>query len=378
MKKLVALFILIMFTPNLAGSVLAFSDNNDVIVKSNAAKKFAVLPKGIGFPEGIAVNPNNGDIIVGTFDFPGEAAPNYLLRFNKSGKIVAKLFVGDAPLLGLAYNPDGDMIYFASVGDFTKTDLNDDRSNIMRIEADFTEGSRAEEVAEIPRLVPQLVRIVGNPDGSLDEITFGQGASVPNGLVFTESGDLYISDSFQGAIFRILNPAYDCPGDKCAAKKVIHDSLLATAGFPPFGANGLALNKDETELFIANTGDDRVLKLDLYSKEISVFAESINGADGLAMDRNGILWVAANQADNVVALNKAGRVVARLGAFLGIRRDGSARGLIFPASLVIVRDKMFVTNLAVPLRDPEFAEAEPEADTMKYTISRINIPRLRH
>jgi DNA-binding beta-propeller fold protein YncE len=36
-----------------------------------------------------------------------------------------------------------------------------------------------------------------------------------------------------------------------------------TVGFPPFGANGLALNKLETKLFVANTGDDRVLVLDL-------------------------------------------------------------------------------------------------------------------
>ena len=34
-----------------------------------------------------------------------------------------------------------------------------------------------------------------------------------------------------------------------------HDPLLATAGFPPFGANGIALNSSQTALFIANTGD---------------------------------------------------------------------------------------------------------------------------
>jgi sugar lactone lactonase YvrE len=42
-----------------------------------------------------------------------------------------------------------------------------------------------------------------------------------------------------------------------------HDGLLATAGFPPFSANGLALSNDGTKLFVANTGDDRVLRLDL-------------------------------------------------------------------------------------------------------------------
>ena len=273
------------------------------------------------------------------------------------------------------------MVYFASVGDFAGVG-----SKIRRIEADFTEDSSAGEVVDIPGIGAPDDRVVINPDNSdefpsVDTITFGNVARVPNGLAFTRGGDLYVSDSFQGAIFLFATPASNCPGEMCTFVEVAHDGRLATAGFPPFGANGLALNKDETALFIANTGDDRVLKLDLTTTELdplSVFAESINGADGLVMDSKGILWVAANQADNVVALNKAGRVVARLGAFLGIRGDGSARGLIFPASLVIVKNKMFVTNLAVALRGLGAGGAEPEADITKYTISRINVPRLRH
>jgi sugar lactone lactonase YvrE len=153
---------------------------------------------------------------------------------------------------------------------------------------------------------------------------------------------------------------------------VIHDPLLATAGFPPFGANGLALNKDGTALFIANTGDDRVLKLDLATNALSIFAESINGADGIAFDSRGRLWVAANQNDEVVALNANGRVIARLGEFEGIRNDGSPRGLLFPASLVIVDDVLFVTNLALPLT-PAVGD-EPEEDVTRYTVSRIRLP----
>ena len=61
---------------------------------------------------------------------------------------------------------------------------------------------------------------------------------------------------------------------------LVQDPLLATAGFLPCGANGLAFNGDDSALFIANTGDDRVLKLNMASKAISVFAESIKGADG--------------------------------------------------------------------------------------------------
>ena len=72
-------------------------------------------------------------------------------------------------------------------------------------------------------------------------------------------------------------------------------------------------------------------------------------------------------------LNDSGRVIAKLGDFLGIRGDGSPRGLLFPASLVIVDDKIFVTNLALPLTMTK--GDEPEEDVTRYTISRIDIPR---
>jgi hypothetical protein len=66
-------------------------------------------------------------------------------------------------------------------------------------------------------------------------------------------------------------------------------------------------------------------------------------------------------------------VIAKLGDFLGIRDDGSPRGLLFPASLVIVDDTIFVTNLALPLTMT--AGDESEEDVTTYTVSRIDIPK---
>src|SRR5260370_37280507 len=132
-------------------------------------------------------------------------------------------------------------------------------------------------------------------------------------MVLDSRGNLYVSESFQGAIFKITTPA-GCTLN-CNVETFSHDPLLATAGFPPFGANGLAFNSDESALFIANTGDDRVLRLEMVSglRKVTVFAESLNGADGLVFDNeSGLLWVCTNQADEVVALNANGRIVAKL------------------------------------------------------------------
>ena len=66
---------------------------------------------------------------------------------------------------------------------------------------------------------------------------------------------------------------------------------------------------------------------------MTAFAESVNGADGIAFDHQGRLWVAANQGDELVALNANGRVVERRGSFLGIS-EGAPQGLLLPASSV--------------------------------------------
>ena len=357
---------IIIFSCSLIFAGAAAADS-DFIVKRDAAKLFATLPTVANFPEGITANPANGDIYVGTFEFNGSGSEtNGIVRFDRHGHLLAiSDFTSNVPLLGLAFNPHDGNVYVASVGNFQGV-----ASSIRRIAGNFTNGAVLQDVATIPNIGAPPARIVSNPDGSQDIINFGDNAAVPNGLVFTASGRLLISDSFQGAIFSVADPTV-CTG-ACVASLVVHNGLLATAGFPPFGANGLALNTDESTLFIANTGDDRILTLDLGTLVVSdiPFAESINGADGLAMDAHGRLWVAANQGDEVVALSSTGRIIIKLGDFQGIRNDGSPRGLLFPASLVIVGKEIFVTNLALPLTGGD----EPEADVTRYTVSRMKIP----
>lgn len=348
----------------LAAGAMAFAvgdaiARDDLVLMRNAAHPFAVLPDGVRYPEGITANPATGDIFVATFDFgPGV---NKLMRFAKNGKLAAMRDFGGAPMLGLDFDAAHGKVFILNMG----------ASKVQRIAANFTASTAVEDVASVPSIGAPAQRSVGNPDGSSDTITFGSnGFPAPNAMVFDKSGNLYFSDSFQGAIFRIAN-ATTCP-TPCAVTLVSHDPLLATAGFPPFGANGLALSGDGKTLFVANTGDHRILKLDVATSAVSVFVESINGADGLVMDRDGRLWVCANQADEVVALDEDGRIIARLGEFQGINKDGTPDGLLFPASAVIVDGWMYVTNTALPLTG---TPNEPEGDVTRWTIARIKLPR---
>jgi len=117
-----------------------------------------------------------------------------------------------------------------------------------------------------------------------------------NDLTFDKAGNVYVSDSFRGVIWK-TGPA----GGEGAVW--IDDPLLRTTGIPPFGANGLRFDKAEANLFVANTGNDTVVSVpvehDGKPGVPSVFTNSINGADGLIIDDHGNLWVAANQADEI-------------------------------------------------------------------------------
>ncbi len=106
-----------------------------------------------------------------------------------------------------------------------------------------------------------------------------------------------------------------------------------------------------------------------------VFVNSINGADGLIIDDEDNIWVAANQADEIVVLDPTGRVIAKLGDFGGIASSGAPIGLLFPASLVFSEDSLFVTNLSLDLRlfNPAFATVDSQwaAQVTTHTVAKI-------
>ncbi len=365
MKKSVVFSVFLFLTALFLGTVWAVED---VDVNPNAASEFARLPAGVPFPEGIAVNPATGQVYVSTFIFGPD---NMLIRFAADGSLEAQINFGGTPLLGLAFNSRDNNVYIANFG----------ASQIQRVDAGFADMANVilvvEGVADIPLIgaPPPPPRIVENPDGTTDEITFGNAFPAPNALTFNSRGDLFVSDSFQGAVFQIQK-ADKCgePGSLCSVNTVTHDPLLATAGFPPFGANGMALSGNQRTLFVANTGDDRILTVDISSGNVGVLIESINGADGIAFDAAGNLVVAANQADNVLILDgNTGRIKAKLGDFLGFNLDGTVNGLLFPASVAIVGNRILVTNAALPLTGtPD--EPEGSSALTTYTISEIEIP----
>jgi sugar lactone lactonase YvrE len=302
-------------------------------------ERFATLPAGAPNPEGITVD-RHGDVYVTGFA-PTGTPPGKLFVFDgDSGRLKREVSVAGSSnlLLGVAFHPDTNELLVIDFG----------AGKVLRV----------------------------NPfSGAATTFATVTGASGLNALAFDRAGNVYISDSFQGIVWR-TGPAGG------AATAWVSNPLLATTGTPPFGANGMDFNRGETALFVANTGDDRVIRIPVTAGAPGtpeVFVNSINGADGLILDENDNLWVCANQADEIVVVDPSGRVIAKLGDFDGLK-NGSPDGLLFPASLVRRGDWLYVTNLALDIRLfglPQAVDTQWAAEVTRHTVSRLRarIPR---
>jgi DNA-binding beta-propeller fold protein YncE len=307
-------------------------------------ERFATLPHDARHPEGITAD-RHGRIYVTTFDITAGGSPGQLFVFDRHGALDRRLAVAGSSnlLLGLAFHPKHGALLVIDFG----------AKKVLKVNP---HTGAASLFAEIP----------------------GGDAAGPNVLGFDRHGNVYISDSFQGVIWK-TGPAGGTPVEW------VKDPLLATSGVPPFGANGLAFNRRGDALFVANTGNDQIIRVPVAggaAGKPEVFVNSVNGADGLIIDHDDNLWICANQADEIVVLDKTGRVIAKLGDFDGLGRSGAPRGLLFPASLVRAGDWLYVTNLSLDLR--AFGLAPPvdafwAADVKRHTIARLKarIPRVR-
>ena len=306
-----------------------------------AAEIFAILPDGSSGPEGLTVGAD-GNVYVATFGFNQNGSvsgPGQLFVFNPEGDLLRQVSVaGSSPhLLGLAFHPLTGALLVVDFG-----------------------AGKVLSVDPVTGASSVFMTVTGN--AGLNDLTFDR------------AGNVYVSDSFQGIIWKTG------PGGG-AGTVWVSDPLLTTTGVPPFGANGVEFNNGGTILFVANTGNRTIVQIPVTNGtpgKPTVFVNSINGADGLAVDSHDNLWVAANQSDEIVVVSPTGKLIGKLGDFEGVDDDGLPRGLLFPASPAFSRNGefLYVTNLALDLRVFGLTQAVDSqwcAQVRHFTVSRIRM-----
>jgi sugar lactone lactonase YvrE len=310
------------------------------------ARTFAVLPEGTGGPEGLAVDPE-GNVYVASFGFTATGplgGSAQLLVYSRHGRLVRQVAIaGSSPHpLGLHWRPSTRRLLVADFG----------ASQVLEVDP----ASGASSVfMTLPAALPDPPR-----GSSLNDVTEDA------------AGNVYVSDSFQGVIWR-TGPSGG------VATAWVDSALLRTSGVPPFGANGLRFDRAGTALFVANTGDDTIVRIPVANGTPgapAVFLNGVNGADGIAVDPDDNLWVVANQSDEIVVVDPQGRTIAVLGDFDGLGWMGAPRGLLFPASLAFLGNSLLVTNLSLDLRlfNPAFATGDSPwcAQVTRYTV--VSLP----
>jgi len=162
-----------------------------------------------------------------------------------------------------------------------------------------------------PALDASYVFSVDASSGSVNVVTALDPDGFPNDMAFDDAGTTYLTDSFLGVVWKLT------PGG--VASIWASDPLLlgnpnaAVLGLP-FGANGIVFDRAKRNLFIANTDLGAILEIRVRPNgtpgDVEVFAAGpeLVGADGLAMDRSGTLYVAVNAQDQLATVDKHGRI----------------------------------------------------------------------
>lgn len=92
----------------------------------------------------------------------------------------------------------------------------------------------------------------------------------------------------------------------------------------------------------------------------------LEGADGLAFDRSGKLWVAANERNAIVTVTPDGQMRE-------IAKNGSNGPLEFPAAIVLVGNTTYIANFDTARRDNMDANGKTALDGIGPSIAQISL-----
>jgi sugar lactone lactonase YvrE len=186
-----------------------------------------------------------------------------------------------------------------------------------------------------------------NPANPTRAQTFATGLTGANGIALDAKGQVYVSGGATGAVYRL---SQDGTAFQTIAKiEPFTRTLPNVTATQTIVANGLAFDAKGV-LHVADTARGAVwtvaIGADGQAAAPKLLAQSplLEGADGIAFDPQGQLWVSANELNALATVTPNGQVTT-------VARNGNAGPLEFPASIVFVGNTAYVPNFDVPRRD---------------------------
>jgi len=195
-------------------------------------------------------------------------------------------------------------------------------------------------------------------------------SGAPNDLAFDDCGNLFVTDPLLARIWKV-------DGRGSPQVFVQHPLLAGTPDDPALvfravGVNGIAFDKQHRFLYVSNTDQGSILRIELRSRHPapSVFAQDsrLRGADGIAFDRDGTLWVAVNALDSLLTVDDHG--VVRLRAQGGLL-DGPS-SVVFGATQRD-RNQLYLMSSAFS-RTLGFQAGSPRPALLKQGVATPGLP----
>src|SRR4051794_29060355 len=271
--------------------------------RAGHARVFATVPEP-GHADGIVIDGDT--VITGTTGdsvafSTGAKAPSVIFAFDRtSGQLRYTL-----PVEGEALDPDAPLngisgLALDAAGRLYAADI---QGRILRF--DLSGGKRRQEVYAT---IPDLPSCKHTPAEPICSPTLDDRTPLPNGIVFDDSGNLYVTDSWQATIFRI-------PAGGGQAQVWFQSERID--GF--FGANGIRVGPDGETMYFAVTRDRSetswIFQLPLVASPsprdlVAVAtwpprarAVAPAGADGIAFGTSGLLYVVLGGDEEVAAVD---------------------------------------------------------------------------
>ena len=319
MRRIVFSLLLVLFALPVSASA---SSTIEVLASFNAAAG--------ELPEGLAVDKKG----------------NMYVSFTPIGKI-------------LKIAPDGSQSLLATLptgGGFGPTGLAVDSPGNLYA-ADITDNPATRGVYRIGR------------DGTVVRLSGSGAIAFANGLAFDQRGNLYVTDSAAGAVWRFARGGG-------AAELWIKSPLLAGTGAfglgVPLGANGIAYRNGD--LFVTNTEGAQLVRVPVRpdgsagTPELVVHDAALFGADGLALDVHGNFFVAVSGQSTLLRIAADGGAITTLAT--------AADGLEFDSSLAFGtgrgdRKALFLVNFAF-MSPP--ATAHPSLVKLEVGVPGLPLP----